>query len=172
MRKLFLIGFSLLHFGCGQATTPEIEQFARKVNLRTLFTYADAIAILGEPGHLKDSSSFKTKEVFIYKLSFIAESPDELSGKTGIIYYMIEEYTKSSTAQKKYAEIYEGNKNHGVKVLTGVGDEAYFHTDNENFYFILARKGARMIRMKVNKVTSKTSLEKFNAVGERIAAAL
>ena len=56
----------------------------------------------------------------------------------------------------------------GIKTLKNMGDEAYFHTDNQNFYFIMARKGNRMIRMKVNKVTSKTSLEQFYAAAQKM----
>ena len=57
-------------------------------------------------------------------------------------------------------------------MIHDLGDEAYFHSDGENFYFILVRKGLKMIRMKVNKITSNTSVAEFNRVARKITEAL
>ena len=86
---------------------------------------------------------------------------------------MIEQYSKELAAKNAYNGIKVANQNHeGVKTLQNIGDEAYFHSDNENFYFILVRKGKLMFRIKVNKITSKTSLDKFHQVSKRIADSL
>ena len=48
--------------------------------------------------------------------------------------------------------------------MPGLGDEAYYHSDGENFYFFLVRKKEKMLRLKVNKVTSHSSEAEFKAV--------
>ena len=53
-----------------------------------------------------------------------------------------------------------------------MGDEAYFHSDGQNFYFIIVRKGEKMFRIKVNKITSTTSLKEFNMIAKNITASL
>ncbi|HLG03135.1 MAG TPA: hypothetical protein VI731_06030 [Bacteroidia bacterium] len=142
-------------------------------NLSRLFSLKDAESILGEPVHLSDSSSGRREAIFICKKAFIANRPDTISGKTGAVYFMIEHYNNLIEAKQKYASIKKANRKHkGIKVLNDVGDEAYFHSDGENFYFILVRKFNRVLTMKVNKITTYTSLDAFNAVARRIAAAL
>ena len=139
--------------------------------LTNIFTLADAEKILGEPASLTDSSTKKGKEVVFYKSSHTANSKDT-KGKTGNVYFMIEDYEQVSSAHKVYSSIKRSNEDSGIKTLEGPGDEAYFHTDNENFYFILVRKGTKIIRIKVNKITEHTSLEEFNRVAGAITMAL
>jgi hypothetical protein len=132
-----------------------------------LFTLSDAEKILGEPAHLTDSAL----DVSMYTCTYMANSLDSKSGKTGNIYVMIEDYSEIESAKKTYSGIMEANRKNGITELNGLGDEAYFHTDHQNFYFILARKGKKMLRMKVNKITSQTSLDEFNRVAKKITAA-
>ena len=143
------------------------------IHPRNLFTLADAERILGEKAHLTDSASAIEGDVATFKCTYIANSKDPKTGKTGVIYVMFEEYAKVSSAKKVYSSIKTSNENHeGVKVLHDLADEAYFHSDGENFYFILVRKGGKMLRMKVNKTTSTTSLDQFNAIAKKITGAL
>ena len=138
-----------------------------------ILSLPDAEKILGEAAHVTDSTLTIKEDVNQYLLTYTAKQVDTQTGKTGNLYYMFEQYDDASGAQKSYTSIKKSNENHeGVEVLQGVGDEAYFHSDSENFYFILIRKGKHMIRMKVNKITSNTSLEEFNAVARNITSAL
>lgn len=139
----------------------------------SLFTINDAEKILGEKSHLTDSSSESIDGITSYKCTFTADTEDKKTDKTGIIYFMVEEYSTLKAAEKVYADIMTSNKAHeGFKKLSGLGDEAYFHSDDENFLFVMVRKGVKMFRMKVNKTTSKTSLEQFNSVSEKITFSL
>ncbi|MEZ4828675.1 MAG: hypothetical protein R3C61_20675 [Bacteroidia bacterium] len=127
----------------------------------------DAEKILGETAHLSDSSLVTEKGVRQYKLTYTANATDTGSGKTGNIYFMAEVYEDAASAHKTYASIFKSNEDHeGVVVLDNLGDEAYFHSDSnpQNFMFIMVRKGAKMIRMKVNKVTAKTSQNSLNEI--------
>jgi len=137
-----------------------------------LFTLPDAIRILGEPAHLSDSSTTTNAGILTYRCSFTANSKDEKSGKTGVVYLLFEHYNQVDSAKKKYTFIKTANKDHGITVLHDLGDEAYFHTDKTNFYFVMARKGRKVFNMKVNKITSSTSLDEFNKVAKQITDAL
>ncbi len=139
------------------------------LQLQGLFQLSDAEKILGEKAHLKDSSLIKRDDVTIFQCSYSADAADEKAGKTGIIYFMVEHYTEIASARQVYTSIKKANEDHeGIKILEGVGDEAYFHSDNENFLFILARKGNKVLRIKVNKITSHTSVDEFNSIVGKI----
>lgn len=138
-----------------------------------LLSLREAEQLLGQGAHLSDSSYTAGVAILSWNLVYTADSADEKTGKTGNVYFMYEEYETIEDAQRTYADIKMGNGKHeGFKVLQGMGDEAYFHGDGENFMFILVRKGAKMFRMKVNKVTGKTSADSFNAVAANIADAI
>jgi hypothetical protein len=86
---------------------------------------------------------------------------------------MSEVYVAEEVARAAYAEIYNANSRHeGVEIVSGVGDEAYYHSDGENFYFFLVRKNKSMFRLKLNKVTSHSSVENFKEVARLIAVRL
>jgi hypothetical protein len=150
----------------------EEEQAENTVVPASLFTLADAEKILGEPAHLEDSSTGKDANAVNYKCTYKANATDAKSGKTGVLYCMYEEFTLADSAHALYTFFKKANERSGAKAIEGMGDEAYYHTDNTNFYFILCRKGKRMFRMKVNKVTGVTSQAEFMEVSKKIAASL
>ena len=49
-----------------------------------------------------------------------------------------------------------------------MGDEALQHSDNENFNMIIVRKGNKIVRLKVNKITGLTSAAALLATAEKI----
>ena len=176
--------------GCGRLNSDRVEQKigypttdtipVTKLPHQTIpffkiiyFTESDAERILGEKAHLTDSSSTIKKDTLECKSAYTANSKDQKTGKTGVVYFMIEQYSQVSSAKNAYNSIRVANENHeGVKILQGIGDDAYFHSDGQNFYFILVRKRSKMFRIKVNKITGKTSLNEFNLIAKNISAAL
>jgi hypothetical protein len=179
-RYLYLILATLMIFGCNQSTTSEQKNATLDTTLKVkvtdpaaLFTLPDAEKILGEQGRLTDSSTKLKADTFEFKNTYTANAKDPKTGKTGVIYFMFEKYSTVAATQNAYSNIKTGNEKHeGFKVLHDMGDEAYFHSDGENFYFILVRKAEKMFRMKVNKTTSTTSLNEFNLVAKNITDAL
>ena len=188
-----MLTIALTLFGCDQSSAPvnnkdlpeqkntttdstlnaKTDQSQSSINTTNLFTLPDAEKILGEKAHLTDSSSSLKVDTFEYRSTYTANVKDRKTGKTGIIYFLVEKYASVSIAEKVYSDIRTGNEKHeGFKILHDMGDEAYFHSDGENFYFILVRKGERMLRMKVNKTTSTTSLDEFNLIAKNITATL
>jgi hypothetical protein len=155
------------------ADTISITKSSRQNNSffnRVYFSKSDAEKILGEKAFLSDSSSTIKKDTLECKSAYTAYSKDQKTGKTGVIYFMIEQYSQDLSAKNAYRAIKAANENHeGVKTVHDMGDEAYFHSDGQNFYFILVRKGKIMFRIKVNKITSNTSLNEFNLISKKIS---
>ena len=138
---------------------------------RTL-TLEDAGKILGEPAHSGNTST-TTGNVIMHHFEYLANVKDEKSGKTGALYFLLEEYQDTVAAHKRYDFIKKANeKNAGVETLKELGDEAYYHSDGQNFYFVMVRKGNNVFNMKVNKITSHTSLEQFKHIYMQITEAL
>ena len=166
---------------CGQSETKGKEEASRKVISKStanagtvrpgdLFHLTDAEKILGESARLTDSATSTNETALTYKCAYTAKMQDAKSGKMGVVYLLVEHYFELASAQKRYSFIKTANQDHGIQQLQGIGDEAYFHTDGQNFYFIMVRDGDRVFNMKVNKITQHTSLDEFNRVARQIAA--
>jgi hypothetical protein len=136
----------------------------------TLLTLSYAEKIMGEPAELTCNTFITKGDTLEYKCDYTAISPDQITRKTGKLYFMYEVYASVAAAENAYAFIYQANSGHqGVEIVTGVGDEAYYHSDGTNFYFYLVRKDEKMFRMKLNKVTSHSSEDSFKEVAKLIA---
>ena len=132
-------------------------------------TLSDAERIMGESALLECNTFIQRGSTMEYRCAYTALAQDNRTGKTGKLYFMSEVYAGEDLAKTAYAEIYESNRRHeGVEIVTGVGDEAYYHTDGSNFYFFLVRKNEKMFRMKLNKVTSHSSEVNFKEVARLI----
>ena len=137
-----------------------------------LLTLSDAEKIMGQQARLIDSSSTIKNNVSVYNCGYTGISEDEKTGKIGKLYFVFWQYDQISSAEKAYTSIKIGNEINGIKVLNDLGDEAYYHSDGVNFYFIIVRKGKKVFDIKVNKITSTTSLDEFNLVAKNITALL
>jgi hypothetical protein len=130
-----------------------------------ILTLTDAERILGEEGHLDEAVSYLDGNTKVYSSQYSSSKKDEKYGKTGTLYFMLEEYENIEAARISYESIRAANERAaGVVPLSGVGSEAYFHSDGENFLFVLIRNENFMIRMKVNKTTSHTDEAAFREV--------
>ena len=151
----------------------------------SLFTLPDAEKILGEPAHLADSgstapgvarkSSPNDSVLHIKKLAsswrcaYEANSVDEKTGRTGIVYFLIEDYPQVSLAMTVYSYYKRSNETHpGFKELHGPAWESWSGDSPLSVYM---RKANKILVMKVNKMTSKTSSDGFNQVVKKIATA-
>jgi hypothetical protein len=149
-----------------------------------LFTLADAEKIMGEPAHLIDSTSkikgenpkyidsmsMIKKDAFIYSSGYMANSRDKKTGRTGVVYFGLEEYADVTSAKNVYSFYKNANKNTiGFKELHDMGDEAWF---GESPLFVYVRKADKIFVIKVNKMTSMTSQNEFNLIAKKIAKTL
>lgn len=135
----------------------------------TLLTLTDAEKIMGEQAELTCNTYIKKGDTLEYKCDYTALSQDAVTGKRGKLYFMYEIYGGVTAAANAYAAIYQANSGHeGVEVARDLGDEAYYHSDQTGFYFFLVRKNEKMFRLKLNKVTSHSSVTEFREATKRI----
>jgi len=176
--RAFILAISL-PFACSQvsnsieADQPGIIQTDSNAIAARVLTLSYAEKIMGESAKLTSNTSATKVDTLEYKCDYTAIAEDKVSRKTGKLYFMYEVYANVAAAKNAYTAIYEANRhNQGANVASGLGDEAYYHSDGTNFYFCLVRKGEKMFRMKVNKVTMHTSEREFKEVTKRIADSL
>lgn len=161
-----------------------VNHLQSSIHPSNLFTLSDAEKILGEPAHLTDSASkikgedpkyidsmsIVKRDASTYNCGYMANAKDKKTGKTGIVYFGFEQYPQVSSAKEVYSFYKKANENAiGFKVLHDMGDEAWFGSSP---LFVQVRKGDKIFVLKVNKMTSKTSLDEFNLVAKKINDAL
>lgn len=112
--------------------------------------------ILGQPAKFTESSLEKKNNINQFKCTYTAVDKDS-RGRLGHLYYMAETYPSSKAAHDTLAYYHaQNNRSPGWKIISGIGDEGIIHTDGSNFQLLIVRKDAKMIRVKVNKITSYT----------------
>jgi hypothetical protein len=165
---VILLVFAGITPGCTQSDSSAGRTKHSQNDLIKLISLSDAEKILGEPAQLTDSSVTSKADAVVYEGAYKATGKDTTL-KIRALYFVIEQYNNSSPAEKRYSFIKTANADHeGIRVLKDVGDEAYFHSDGENFCFIMARKGGLLLTLKVNKLSSKTSIDQFHSIARRI----
>lgn len=141
-----------------------------KVKPCKFLSFAEAEKILGGPVELITNSWTFTAERTRFDCIYRSLEKDKVSGREINLYFMLEESSTEDQARQIYADIWNSNKNHlGIEPLSGIGDEAYFHSDKSNFHFVMARKGNFTIRMKINKAVETNSPEELKAFAKRIS---
>ncbi len=165
---------------------PDANHPLNSIHPSNLFTLPDAEKILGEPAHLTDSGSTAKgvaskyavndsvsaikKDASTYRCAYEANAKDKKTGKTGIVYFLFEQYPQVASAKMVYSYYKRANQNNPeFKEIHGLGDEAWFQSSP---LFAYVRKDDKIFVMKVNKMTSMTSLGEFNLIVRQIAAAL
>jgi len=158
----------------------EVQDTLRATNL---FTLSDAEKILGESAHLADSGTTipgvisKTSVndsvlpikgmASTIRCTYEANAEDKKTRRTGKVYFLVENYPNVSSAMAVYSYYKRSNEKHpGFKELHDMGDEGWF---GDSPLFVYVRKGNKIFVMKVNKMTSLTSLDGFNQVVKNIA---
>jgi hypothetical protein len=147
----------------------QVQNFA---NPAQLFSVDDAEEILGETARLQDSSTQWDGKVVTYRCTYTTLVTPRDGKKKRVIYFLFEEYRDADDAHTIYSGFKKANQNHSGLETINLGDEAYFHSDGKNFYFVMARKGRRMFRIKATKIGSPTSVDGFNLIAGRIMAQL
>src|SRR5215212_81056 len=108
------------------ATKLEAGHLPITTDIRNLFTLSDAEKILGEPAHLSDSGSTAPgvgrensvndsvlhikKLASSYRCAYEANVEDEKTGKTGIVYFLIEQYPQVLPAATVYSYYKRSNE--------------------------------------------------------------
>ncbi len=129
-------------------------------------TLQEAERILGETCQIKESGNETKNGGHKYKSTHIGSS-----NTNHALYFIFESYESDLSADKIFDDFLVSNQSfHGFEKIENIGDEAFFHTDKENFGLVIARKGNEIIRLKVNKLNRKTSISELKKVAADIIA--
>jgi len=133
----------------------------------------EARNILGQPVKLVENTDTSTGDVLKYKSTYTTLKSDGLSGLTSNLYYAFERYSDTTYAKKIYSDLVQQNKNMpGLNIMPELGDEGFYHSDNQNFQLVIFRKNNQLVRLKVNKITNTTSREALQKTAGHIASLL
>jgi hypothetical protein len=129
----------------------------------------EAEKILGKPAHLVMSQSETKDNIRKYRCTYSADDKEIAGGQECNLYFLYEEYGKTAAAEKSFKYLLSQNRGMpGIYILADYGDEAVIQTDTMNFQMILVRKSDKMIRMKVNRITSTTSMKELKRVAKEM----
>jgi hypothetical protein len=142
------------------------------INISVLFSRDDAEKVTGEPMYSTGGSTQLEHGVLNYRYAYSAHSNVDGTERPSAIYFLLGHYGHPGLAEVKYHATKSANEGLGIETLDSLGDEAYFHTDSRNFYFIMVRKGDKLFNLKVNKITASTSLGEFHALARKIASGI
>jgi len=118
---------------------------------------ADAERILGLPAKETEHASKEKDGVAQFSCTYTAV--DKTENKTSNLYYVYEQYKSPEAAHAAYAGMVSSNAGMpGQTKIDSIGDETWLHADRGNFDLVMCRKKNYMVRIKINKITSKTSL--------------
>jgi len=121
---------------------------------------ADAEKILGFPALQTESTILNKENVVRHQCSWKATQEDLNSN----LYYLDEQYDNAESAHKVFEDILVSNRNNSGQSRPTIGDEAWLHSDGTNFCLLMVRKGNKIIRMKVNRLTKETSIEEMKRI--------
>jgi hypothetical protein len=128
----------------------------------------DAEKILGQSASLTESSTEQKDNAVKYRYTYTANDSVVAGNRTGHLYCLFEVYKDEASAKKTFADILSGNQSMPNLKKINIGDEALQHSDNENFDMVIVRKGNKIIRLKVNKLTGLTSAKELLVTAGKI----
>ncbi len=130
---------------------------------------AEARKVMGEDVRITEDKDSVASGYFRHKYTFSTLRVLNATGQPSNLFYVYEQYANIKEAEKVCEDVRMTNQGlSGFEKVKGLGDEALYHTDARNFRIIIARKGNKIIRMKVNKITEKTSHESLRSVAAEV----
>lgn len=141
-----------------------------------LLTQADAERILGQPVHLTGDTSELKGEVRQCGCTYTGVAKDPSSGQDINLYFSFEQKESSPSAEQAQRVMSSTKSENAhdapIKDLSGIGDEAFLLGANPDVHFIMARKGAVVIRLQIKLATEKTSFEELKSFASKVAKRL
>ena len=158
--------------GCKQQP-PFQDPFARaQIDWRPSLVLGagEAARILGNQSRLEKVTAYQDEGAKVYQSAFRDDWRDPTTGKSGILYYMYEEYPSADAAKSFLAATLKANQIDPVDgIRTKSGAELHYLTGGEVVRMAMVLKGNRLIRLKVNQVTSRYRLSGFKEVAGEFA---
>ena len=140
---------------------------------KLLLDVGEAERILGTEGHLERVTAYLDAGTRTYQASFRDHRPDPATGKTGSLGYMYEEYQSAEAARRFLDSTLKANRLSPADAIPMEGGaELDYLTGGDVIRMVMILKENRLIRLKVNPVTSHYSLVEFRRVAARLAKQL
>ncbi|MFL5261962.1 MAG: hypothetical protein ACJ79R_21540 [Anaeromyxobacteraceae bacterium] len=130
----------------------------------------EAGRILGNHSRLEKVTAYAENGTTVYQSAFRDDWLDPDTGKTGILYYMYEDYPSADAARSFLVSTLKANHiepGDGIRVRGGA--ELHYLRGGEVIRMVMILKENHLIRLKVNQLTSRYSLAEFKNVAEALA---
>jgi hypothetical protein len=171
------IGLAVLVLAGGCLSQPPFQDPFTRPQLdwkpRLMLDVAEAERILGNKSHLEKITAYLDEGTRAYQSSFRDDRLDPATGKTGALGYMYEEYQSAEAARSFMDSTLKANRlspKDGIRMEGGA--ELHYFTGGNVIRMFMVLKGNRLIRLKVNPVTSHYSLVEFRKVAAELAKQL
>ena len=133
----------------------------------------EAERILGNKSRLQKITAYLDEGTKVYQSSFRDDRLDPATGKMGILGYMYEEYRTAEAARFFLDSTLKANHiNPGERIRMEGGAEVHYLTGGDVIRMVMILKENRLIRLKVNPVTSHYNLVEFRMVAAELAKKL
>ena len=133
----------------------------------------EAERILGNKSHLEKVTAYLHEGTRAYQSSFRDDWLDPATGKTGMLGYMFEEYQSAEAARSFLVSTLKANRLSPEDAIRMEGGaELHYFTGSDVIRMVMILKEDRLIRLKVNPVTSHYSLVEFRKVAAELAKQL
>lgn len=146
-------------------TRPQIDWKPRLV-----LDVGEAERILGNTCSLEKVTAYLDEGTRAYQASFRDDRTDPATGKTGILGYMYEEYQNAEAARSFLNSTLKANRLRPEDAIHMEGGaELHYFTGGDVIRMVMILKENRLIRLKVNPVTSHYSLVELRKVAAELA---
>lgn len=169
----FLIVLAVLvTAGCCLTPPPFQDPFTRpQIDWKPglVLAVGEAERILGNKSRLEKVTAYLDEGTRAYQSSFRDDQPDPVTGKTGILGYMYEEYQSAEDARSFLDSTLKANRlspEDAIRVEGGA--ELHYFTGGDVIHMVMILKENHLIRLKVNPVTSHYSLAEFRKVAAEL----
>lgn len=144
------------------------ETSAAKPMACHFFSYENAEKLLGQKVTASDGEESKVDGGQKWTCTFTTPA-----GENGPrLFFAVFRDASEETAKSEFQKIRLSNQKHaGFEEWPGVADEAVMHTDGKNFQFVMVRKGAKTLRIKVGN-SGGVSFDELKSVAASLAVKL
>jgi hypothetical protein len=147
--------------------------FCEHVKPCQLLAKSDAERMLGQSARRTQDTSVLKGDVRQCLCAYTGVSTDTESGQTSVLYFSLEQKAANPSAEEARQVLVstkEANA-HDTSIwdLKGVGDEAFLLSNDSSSHFIMARKGAIIMRLQIKRGAGTKSLEELKAFAEKVS---
>ena len=148
--------------------------FCEQMKPCQLLAKSDAERMLGQSARLTHDTSELKGDVRQCLCAYTGVTTDNASGQTSVLFFALEQKAANPSGEQARQVIVstkEANA-HDTSIwdLKGVGDEAFLlSNDDSNSHFLMARKGAIIMRLQIKRAAGTGSLAELKAFAEKVS---